>query len=310
MHLEGTSNSKGENGAKCVGYVCILKNVDFWRPYASWLMSSRSSQTSLLPYKGMMFSSEVTVELNVALLILATLRNQKGVTYRGLQNDIDHNVHPNVILTRNSFLMKWCAWPSGDPRKSQPPCILFILEEKRHKELVQTRFVTCVCCDMHSFLDDCTYFTEHHFAHLKSTLFSEFSIFDARNHLHTLPKSGWLWQQWTAMPGPVLHFCPSWRRERKDHRRMKPSQCRDDLTYQLLRELHLFARCSPVNENGCDPFGLLEWLALKPILHILKLNTIKSLKAQLIFLSHKRHIHCYRIDSMENIAVIECNFLT
>ena len=91
-----------------------------------------SDQCPSDPYRslpGPILVTEVTIELNVALLKLTALKNQKGITYRGLQNYIAHNVYRNITLTGNS------------------------LSEEM----------------MHSFLDDCTHFMEHRFAHLKST---------------------------------------------------------------------------------------------------------------------------------------------
>ena len=206
MHLEDASHRKGEDGAKCVGYLRILKNRRFLEAL-SFLIDVLQILTdlSLTLQRDDILVTEVTIELNVDLLKLTALKNQKCITYRGLQNDIAHNVYCNITLTGNS------------------------LSEEM----------------MHSFLDDCTHFMEHRFAHLKATPFSEFSIFDVGHHPHTLgdladygndellclvqhfasvlsdDESERIVEEWTSLKAEMMA-----------RRQQKPA----DLIYQLLRE--------------------------------------------------------------------------
>ena len=209
MHLEDASYSKGEDGAKCVGYLRNLKNRRFLEALC-FLIDVLQIRTdlSLALQRDDILVTEVTIELNVALLKLTALKNQKGITYWGLQNDIAHNVYRNITLNGNS------------------------LSEEM----------------MHSFLDDCNHVMEHRFAHLKSTPFSEFSIVDVGHHPHTYGDQAdygndellCLIQYFASVLSDdeserIVEEWTSLKAEMMARRRQKPAY----LIYQLrLRELH------------------------------------------------------------------------
>ena len=145
MHMEDTTNTRGEDGARCQGYLRVLKARQFLDALAFMIdVLQILSHLSLAMQKDTLLVTDVTVELNIAHLKLTAMKKHKGEVFREVQEDIEQDT-----MTYRNIKLSGCA-----------------LSEDA----------------MNTFLDDCMHFMRHRFAHLSATPFAEFAVFDVGNH--------------------------------------------------------------------------------------------------------------------------------
>ena len=144
LHMEDTSTKGGEDGAKCVGYLRTLKSRKFLDGLVFLIdVLEILTDVSVSFQKNELLVTDVSVKLCEAIMKLERMKTHKGPAYTRYQEQVADNKYLDTV--------KLEGVPVSD-------------------------------ATLTAFLTDCIKFMKARFEHLESSPFTDFHIFDFRNH--------------------------------------------------------------------------------------------------------------------------------